>query len=79
MATTDTTLDDKAGQPLSVQTASAMVKQHTLTEQIEYDRYKAGKTARTRSRSALAGLVISRAISGGTVGRVAPGTDTLGP
>ncbi len=79
MATTDTTLDDNAAKPLQVKTPTAEVKQHALMDQIEYDRYKAGKVARALSRSPLAGLRIGRAIPGGTVGRVTPGTDSLGP
>lgn len=67
MATSDTTLDDNAAKPARIRTLNGDVFQHSLKDQIEYDRYKAGKAARAASRSPLAGLRIARAIPGGTV------------
>ncbi len=68
MATSDTTLDDNAAKPASVKTATAEVSQHSLLDQIEYDKYKAAKAAKAASASPLAGLRISKAGFGGTTG-----------
>lgn len=70
MATTNTTLDDNAAKVARIRTLNGDVQQHSLQQQIEYDRYKAGKRARSGNRSALAGLRISRAIPGGAVSPV---------
>ena len=67
MATTSETLDDNAGRPKRVKTSTADVEQYSLTEQMEYERYKAGKTARAASSSPFAGLRIAKAKPGGTV------------
>jgi len=67
MATNSQTLDNNAAKAARVRTLNADVQQHSLEMQMSYDRYKAGKAARAASRSALAGLRISRAIPGGTV------------
>ncbi len=67
MATSDSTLDDNAARPARVRTLNGDVQQHSLTQQIEFDRYKASKRARGISRSPLAGLRIARAIPGGAV------------
>ncbi len=74
MATNDTTLDDAAAKPARIRTLNGDVQVHPLTQQIEYDRYKASKRARGISRSPLAGLRIARAIPGSSV---APSDDPL--
>jgi len=68
MATTPTTLDDNAARPQKASTAAGSVEQAPLPDQIEYDRYKATKTARANGSSPLAGLRISKIGFGGTTG-----------
>ncbi len=67
MATTDETLDNNAAKPASVKTATAEVAQHSLPDQMEYDRYKLGKAAKRASTSPLAGMRIGKAKPGGSV------------
>lgn len=67
MATTGETLDNNAARPKRVKTTTAEVEQFSLAEQIEYERYKAGKAARAASSSPFAGLRITKAKPGGTV------------
>lgn len=67
MATSNETLDDNAGRPKRVKTSTSEVEQFSLAEQMEYERYKAGKIAREASSSPFAGLRIAKAKPGGTV------------
>ena len=68
MATTDTTLDDNAAKPSSFKNATGEVQQHKLLDQVEYEKYKAGKAARAASSSPLVGMKITRAGFGSPAG-----------
>ena len=67
MATPEEIFAEEAAKPEKVRTTSAEIWNRPLMDLIEWDRYLASKKAYKKSRSALAGLRITKANPPGTV------------